>query len=153
MEGISTVTIEAGGQSVTMTTEEFKAAASPRIKEKEFTDYPRCDLTKEELDELAGRLAEDQLELEGLEDQKKAIAKDMAGKIEAVQAKIRSGSNTYRQKWEMREVECVEVKDFTRGECYSKRLDTGEVLKRRKLTSAELERELPIEVPKNDPEQ
>lgn len=53
----------------------------------------------------------------------------------------------------MREVECVEVKDFIRGECYPKRLDTGEVLKRRKLTSAELERELPIEVPKNDPEQ
>ena len=68
-------------------------------------------------------------------------------------ARIRSGSNTFRQRWEMREVECIEVKDFIRGELYSKRLDTGEVIKRRKLTSAELERELPIEVPKNDPEQ
>ena len=153
MEGIESVTIEAAGKSVTMTGEEFRAATSPRIKEKEFSDYLRCDLTKEELDELAGRLAEDQLELERLEDQKKAIAKDIAGKIESVQARIRSGSNTFRQKWEMREVECVEVKNFLSGECYSKRLDTGEVIKRRKLTSAELERELPIEVPKNDPEQ
>lgn len=153
MEGISTVTIEAGGKSVTMTTEEFKAAASPRIKEKEFREVLRCELTKEELDELAGRLAEEQLELQELEEQKKAVTKDFAGKIEAVQARIRSGSNTFRQRWEMREVECVEVKDYLSGELYSKRLDTGEVLKRRKLTSAELERELPIEVPKNDPEQ
>ena len=68
MEGISTVTIEAGGQSVTMTTEEFKAAASPRIKEKEFREVLRCELTKEELDELAGRLAEEQLELQELEE-------------------------------------------------------------------------------------
>lgn len=153
MEGISTVTIEAGGQSVTMTAEEFKAAASPRIKEKEFRDVLRCELTKEELDELAGRLAEEQLELQELEEQKKAVTKDFAGKIEAVQARIRSGSNTFRQRWEMREVECVEVKDYDRGECFSKRLDTGEVIKRRKLTSAELERELPISIPENDPEQ
>ena len=53
----------------------------------------------------------------------------------------------------MREVECIEVKDFIRGELYSKRLDTGEVIKRRKLTSAELDRELPISIPENDPEQ
>lgn len=143
----SEITITSGGKSVTMTGEEFKAATSPRIKEKEFRDVLRCELTKEELDDLAGSLAEQQLELQELEDQKKAVAKDMAGKIEAVQARIRSGSNTFRQKWEMREVECVEVKDYSRGECYSKRLDTGEVIKRRKLTSAELERELPIEIP------
>lgn len=149
----SEITITHGDKSVTMTGEEFKAAISPRIKEKEFRDVLRCELTKEELDELAGRLAEEQLELQELEEQKKAVTKDFAGKIEAVQARIRSGSNTFRQRWEMREVECVEVKNFLSGECYSTRLDTGEVLKRRKLTSAELERELPIEVPKNDPEQ
>lgn len=149
----SEITIIHGDKSVTMTGEEFAAATSPRIKEKEFRDVLRCELTKEELDDLAGSLAEQQLELQELEEQKKAVTKDFAGKIEAVQARIRSGSNTFRQRWEMREVECIEVKNFLSGELYSKRLDTGEVLKRRKLTSAELERELPIEVPKNDPEQ
>ena len=149
----SEITIIHGDKSVTMTGEEFKGATNPRIKEKEFRDVLRCELTKEELDDLAGSLAEQQLELQELEEQKKAVTKDFAGKIEAVQARIRSGPNTFRQRWEMREVECVEVKDFIRGECFSKRLDTGEVIKRRKLTSAELERELPIEVPKNDPEQ
>jgi len=143
----SEITITHGDKSVTMTGEEFKAATSPRIKEKEFRDVLRCELTKEELDTLAGRLAEEQLELQELEEQKKAVTKDFAGKIEAVQARIRSGSNTFRQRWEMREVECIEVKNFERGECFSKRMDTGEVLKRRKLTSAELERELPIEIP------
>jgi hypothetical protein len=149
----SEITIIHGDKSVTMTGEEFAAATSPRIKEKEFRDVLRCELTKEELDDLAGSLAEQQLELQELEEQKKAVTKDFAGKIEAVQARIRSGKNTFRQRWEMREVECIEVKSFLSGELYSKRLDTGEVLKRRKLTSAELERELPIEVPKNDPEQ
>lgn len=153
MEGIESVTIEAAGKSVTMTGEEFRAATSPRIKEKEFSDYLRCDLTKEELDELAGRLAEDQLELERLEDQKKAIAKDIAGKIESVQARIRSGSNTFRQKWEMRDVECVEVKDFDMGICFSKRMDTGEIIKQRKLTSGEMDRGLPIDIPHNEHEQ
>ena len=145
MSEIETVTIEHGNSSVTMSGEEFKAATSPRIKEKEFRETLRC--------ELAGRLAEEQLELQELEDQKKAVVKDMAGKIEAVQARIRSGSNTFRQRWEMREVECVEVKDFNSGELYAKRMDTGEVIKRRKLTNAELERGLPISIPQNDPEQ
>lgn len=149
----SEITIIHGDKSVTMTGEEFKAATSPRIKEKEFCEALRCELTKEELDDLAGSLAEQQLELQELEEQKKAVTKDFAGKIEAVQARIRSGSNTFRQRWEMREVECVEVKNFLSGELYSKRLDTGEVLKRRKLTSAELDRELPISIPENDPEQ
>ena len=148
-----TITIEHGTSSVTMSGEQFMAATSTRIREKEFRDILRVELTKEELDELAGKLAEDQLELQELEDQKKAVTKDFGSRIEVVQARIRSGSNTFLQRWEMREVECVEVKDFTRGECYSKRMDTGEVIKRRKLTSAELERELPIEIPKNDPEQ
>ena len=153
MSEIETVTIEHGNSSVTMSEKDFAALTSPRIREKEFRETLRCELTKEELDELAGRLAEEQLELQELEDQKKAVVKDMAGKIEAVQARIRSGSNTFRQRWEMREVECVEVKDFNSGELYAKRMDTGEVIKRRKLTSAELERELPIEIPKNDPAQ
>lgn len=149
----SEITISDGANNVTMTAGQFEAAVSPRIKEKEFHDVLRCELTKEELDELAGRLAEEQLELQELEEQKKAVTKDFAGRIEAVQARIRSGSNTFRQRWEMREVECVEVKDYDRGTCYSKRLDTGEVIKQRKLTSAELERELPIQVPENEPEQ
>ena len=148
-----TITIENRNSSVTMSGKDFAALTSPRIREKEFRETLRCELTKEELDELAGRLAEEQLELQELEDQKKAVVKDMAGKIEAVQARIRSGSNTFRQRWEMREVECVEVKDFNSGELYAKRMDTGEVIKRRKLTSSELERELPIEIPQNDPEQ
>lgn len=150
MAKIDTVTVEHDGKSVTMTGEQFMAATSPRIREKEFRDILRVELTKEELDELAGKLAEDQLELQELEDQKKAVTKDFGSRIEVVQARIRSGSNTFRQRWEMREVECVEVKDFARGECYSKRMDTGEVIKRRKLTSAELDRELPIEVPENE---
>ncbi len=149
----SEITIIHGDKSVTMTGEEFAAATSQRVKEKEFRDVLRCELTKEELDDLAGSLAEQQLELQELEEQKKAVTKDFAGKIEAVQARIRSGSNTFRQRWEMREVECVEVKNFESGELYSKRLDTGEVIKRRKLTSAELDRELPISIPENDPEQ
>ncbi|MEF2146678.1 MAG: hypothetical protein V3573_14625 [Desulfovibrionaceae bacterium] len=134
----------------------FDRATSPNVQENIFTDMARCDLTQEELQELAKVMADDQLELERLEGEKGSIAKAYASKIEAVKARIREKSGTFRQGWEMRDVDHVEVKDFDRGTCTLSRLDTGEVVKRRKLTTAELESNaarLPIDVPPNEREQ
>ena len=152
MSEIETVTIEHGNSSVTMSGKDFAAATDPRTSEMENVQCLRCDLTREELDDLANRLAEEQLELQELEEQKKAVAKDFAGRIEAIQARIKSGSNTFRQKWEMRDVDCIETKDFDRGICFNVRMDTGETIKSRKLTNAELERCVPISLPQNVPE-
>jgi arginine deiminase len=134
----------------------IERATSPNVQENLFSDMARCDLTQEELQDLAREMADDQLELERLEGEKASVTKSYGSRIESVKARIREKSGTFRQGWEMREVEHVEVKDFDLGTCTLLRMDTGEVVKSRKLTRAELDSKasrLPIEVPDNEIEQ
>lgn len=134
----------------------FDRATSPNVQENIFTDMARCELTPEERQELAKEMADDQLELEKLEGEKAAVTKSYASRIESVKSRIREKSGTFRQGWEMREVDHVEVKDFDLGTCTLSRMDTGEVVRQRKLTSAEIESHasrLPIEIPENDIEE
>jgi len=81
-----------------------------------------------------------------LENEKKAVSKDYASRIELTQGAISASSNTYRQGWEVREVECSEIMDYERGEVRWVRLDTMEVYKRRKMTQDELQYALPLDV-------
>lgn len=134
----------------------IERATSPNVQENMFTDMARCDLTPEELQELAKLMADSQLELERLEGEKASVTKSYASKIEAVKANIRERSGTFRQGWEMRDVDHVEIKDFDLGTCTLLRMDTGEIVKSRKLTKCELESHasrLPIDVPENKLEQ
>jgi hypothetical protein len=134
----------------------IERATSPNLQETMFTDMARCDLTPEELQELANGMADDLLELERLEGEKAAVTKSYGSRIESVKARIREKSGTFRQGWEMREVGHIEIKDFDLGTCTLMRADTGEVVKSRKLTTAELDghtSRLPIEIPENKMEQ
>ena len=56
-----------------------------------------------------------------------------------VQANVRQASNTYRQGWELRDVECVETKDMNRGTLCVVRQDTGETVRTRKLSQSEMQ--------------
>lgn len=131
----------------------MERATSPNVQETLGTGIYRVDLTEEEKRDLAENIADDQLELEKLEGEKSSITKDYASRIEAVRARIKASSSTYRQGFEMREVDHVEKKDFDLGTCTLIRLDTGEIIKARKLTNAEQESHatrLPIDIPHND---
>ncbi len=133
----------------------IERAARPNVQETMFTDMARCDLTEEERHELAKGMADDQLELERLEGEKASVTKSYASRIETVKARIREKSGTFRQGWEMREVDHIEIKDFDLGTCTLMRTDTGEIVKSRKLTTAELDNHasrLPIEIPENNME-
>jgi hypothetical protein len=120
-------------------------ATDPRIKERPIKKLLRVELTEEEKRELAEGMAEKQAELESLEDEKKAVAKDYASRIESTQGEIRRKSSIYRQGWEVRETDCVEIMDYNRAEVRIVRLDTSEVLNRRKMTQDELTLPLPVE--------
>lgn len=134
----------------------IERATSPNVQENRFTDLARCDLTPEELQEIAKGMADDQLELEKLEGEKASVTKSYGSRIESVKARIREKSGTFRQGWEMREVDHIEIKDFDLGTCTLMRTDTGEVVKTRKLTTSERDghaSRLPIEIPENKMEQ
>lgn len=114
-------------------------ATDPNIKERATKELLRVTLTEDEKVKQAERMAEKQAELEDLEDQKKAMVKDFASRIEMVQANVRQASNTYRQGWELRDVECVEIKDMNCGTLCVVRQDTGETVRMRKLSQSEMQ--------------
>lgn len=122
-------------------------ATNPNIKERPVKAMLKCVLTEEEKRLLADNLADKQAELENLENEKKAVSKDYSSRIELTQATISTASNTYRQGWEVREVECSEIMDHERGEVRWVRLDTMEIYKRRKMTQDELQYALPLDAP------
>jgi len=59
--------------------------ASVNVKERPIKDMLRVVLTEEEKRDLAEKMAEQQAELERLEDEKKSVTKDYASRIENVQ--------------------------------------------------------------------
>lgn len=58
MSEIETVTISHKNSSVTMSGKDLEKLTNPRIREMENVQCLRCELTREELDDLANRLAE-----------------------------------------------------------------------------------------------
>lgn len=123
----------------------YDKATDPTIEERTVKMCLKCELTEAEKAELASKMAEHQADLEHLEDEKKAVTKDFASRIELVQGTIRRESGTYRQGWEMRDVECVEITDKRAGTLTVVRQDTGEIVKIRPLTQEERELKLPVE--------
>lgn len=120
-------------------------AIDPTIEERPIKKLLRVNLTTEELSALAAKMAEDQATLERLEDEKKSVTKDFASRIEITTGTIRQEAGTYRQGWELREVQCSEVTDRRSGLLTVVRLDTGEEVSRRKLTAEEMELRLPLD--------
>lgn len=120
-------------------------ATNPRIKERSIKMRLKHQLTTEEKRELAESMADNQAKLEELEDEKKAVASDYKSRIETVQGEIRRESNTYRQGWELRDIQCSEIQDFDKGIVTVVRLDTGEEVKVRPMTHDERTLELPFE--------
>jgi predicted nuclease with TOPRIM domain len=120
-------------------------ATNPMIKERHIKMRLKHQLTTEEKRELSESMADNQAKLEELEDEKKAVASDYKSRIETVQGEIRRESNTYRQGWDLRDIQCCEVQNFSKGTVTVNRLDTGEVIKSRPMTHDERTLELPFE--------
>ena len=121
-------------------------ATDPRIKERRFKDYLRCDLTEDELREQARTMADKTAEVDSLESGKKAMAAEFKSKIERAQASMNEASRLYRQGWEMRHIDCVERMVPATGSVEYVRMDTGEVYKTRKMTQDELWGKLPADM-------
>lgn len=128
-----------------MSKKPYDPATDPTIDERPIKKMLRVNLTTEERAQLAERMAEHQADLQRLVDEKKQITKEFASRIELVQGNIRQESSTYLQGWELREVQCSEVTDKRAGFLTVVRLDTGEEVSRRKLTTEEMELNLPLD--------
>lgn len=94
-------------------------------------------LTDEEYMVRSKELAEQVQALEKIESDKKVVANQFKGEIDAVAAKISHLAKIVKERREWREVEVNEVRNYDRMTMDTVRLDTGEVVSYRDMTSQE----------------
>lgn len=116
------------------------ANTPPRI----YEDFLPCLLTEKELSEQGQLLAAVLAEVEDIEAEKKSAMEVFKGRIEKVDARAHELAAIIRAKSVKRAVECHEFKIYELGLVRAIRVDTGEQLNERAMTSNERQRELEL---------
>ncbi len=108
-----------------------------KIRETEITENLKCVLTEDEVKQSAETLARLIQSKTSLEKDKKSAMASFKAKIDATEAGIIDQSNKVRDKYEYRDVDCVQHMNFTAHTIKTTRSDTNEVFDDRKMTVAE----------------
>lgn len=116
---------------------------APGIKERKYEKLLKCPLTDKELIETGDALAQALHHLSSVNGELDAIKADYKGKVKAAEADIEQHRNRMQNKFEMRPVECIEVKNFADRKLIAMRLDTNEIIEERSLRQDELQQPLP----------
>lgn len=104
----------------------------------------RCKvaLTEDEIQQAADTLATKTQELDEIELEEKASNAAFKERMERVSGEIRTAGRLYRDKFDMRDIECEVIKDYNFGEVRYIRTDTFETVKREAMTHAERQRHI-----------
>ena len=94
-------------------------------------------LTEEEIKQAGETTARLIQTKASLEKDKKSVVASFKAKIEAADAGIIDQSNKVRDKYEYRDVTCVEEHDFDNGTIVVLRTDTDRIVESKKMTLAE----------------
>jgi hypothetical protein len=104
----------------------------------------KCQLTDSELLVTGKYLAELNAELANLENAKARLSAEYGVQIKAKQSDIDHATQTMRQGYQMRTVDCCELLDTPEpGKKTVNRIDTGETVEVVAMTADEMQRELP----------
>ena len=106
------------------------------------TEYLRYHFNEEEKKDLAREMAQNVIKTRDLEENKKAVTSQFASQINEAVASSNMAAQKLESGFEMRTIECEEVFDYDRNTVETWRLDTGEKVKDRTMTQAELQREM-----------
>ena len=109
-----------------------------------FHENHKVQLTEEEVREAAEKLAKLTDDIEGKEADKKSVASQYKADIDRLTGDARASAALVRNKYEYRQVECREEFDYDHFTVSVMRLDTGETVRTRALTTAEKQAELSI---------
>jgi hypothetical protein len=101
------------------------------------TELHVVTLTDEELLEAGANLAQALVDGNVLGSEKKQITSSYAAKLKEVTGKVDNLRMLVKNKNEMRKVDCVEVMDNSSGLVFVVRMDTGSIVRERKMTSDE----------------
>ena len=109
--------------------------------ENEFLKYV---FTEDELKEIAGEMAQKIVNLQQAEDDLKAIKSDYKSQMDGIQAGINQAATKMTSGYEMRPTKCKMVPDYPRKVWQYVRVDTGEMVKEKNMTSNDLKWNLRI---------
>ncbi len=112
----------------------------PKILPK--TEFLRYHFTEEEKRELARIMAQSVINARDLEEQKKAVVSQYTSQINEAVARSNSAAQKIESGFEMRTIDCEEHYIYGANVVRTIRLDSGEVIKERTMTNAELQQEM-----------
>ena len=104
----------------------------------------RYDFTENEKTILAEEMARKITEAEDLIDQKKVVASEYTAGINLAQAEAQSKAKKLTSGFEMRQIDCEEILDYSKKKVMVIRLDTGEHVESRIMTNYELQQSLDL---------
>ena len=105
-----------------------------------------------ELADIADKVSQLVREVEDRESIKKAVASQLKADLEQSVNDLRVQSGKHRDGYEYRDVDCEVEKNFRMGLVTTTRLDTGEIIEERAMTTEERQQALKLE-PENEPVQ
>lgn len=109
---------------------------------KPFSESLMCTLTEPELAERADRAARLQYDADKITSEAKLASKAAKDRVEKIEAERRLLLSEVRTKQGYKAVECIAKADYARGLLETVRLDTGEVIRSRKLTPEERQKKM-----------
>lgn len=120
-----------------------KTEAPSRIVRDEKKRSLKCVLTRDELLEYGGKLADAQQKIAELESALASYKAQNKSESEMAKAAVENLSDKIRSKYEFRDIKCVIERNYDTGRFIVIRMDTGETVEERPLNSDELE-QLPM---------
>ena len=116
-----------------------------KSKTRKFEKHLKCMFTEAEVKQIADDLSNAVQTANEKEAAKKAIVAQANSDLELAKSSVSSLACKHRDKYEYRTVKCEETRDYDLKRLTSIRLDTGEEIENRPLTTEELQIELEIE--------
>lgn len=112
------------------------------MKEPKFeNEFIKYIFTETEQKDIATEMAQKVVTLQQAEDDLKAIKSDYKSQIDGIQAGINSAATKMTSGYEMRSVKCQVVPNYPKKVWEYIRVDTGEMVKKKNMTSNDLQME------------
>jgi len=105
-------------------------------------EHLKCILTEEEIKESGAQLAKSYSDITDLEEEKKSVVSDFKAQIDKATAEASLLARKIQNGYEFRNVGCEEIWDYDEKLVYVVRVDTGETIRSRVMTSEELQKKL-----------
>lgn len=112
------------------------------LKIRKITEFLRYHFTEDEKKELAQTIAQNVIKARELGERQKSVGSQYASDIKAATATANSAAQRIESGFEMRSIDCEEHYIYGENVVRMIRLDTGEEIKERTMTNAELQQEM-----------